>query len=166
MQHCFRVSPCCRGICIGLLLLSQASPFLISNQIRPFWWVLDQEWHIMYFTWWNHSLTSAWNSLFAWSDLPGWCMQQWFKLNSHLERQSFFRGQPSIWDAVDDRLDDGKIYLPDGDTVRDVFQLQGRPQTQQLNVCSSEQIGFFLVFAKCELQTKPRRAAAWSSARP
>lgn len=97
MQHCFMISPC-HGLNSNCIVVPYFSPmpflFLISNQTRSLWWLLDQMWHIMYFIWWNHSSTCAW--IHSWLDLIclGDVCNSDSGLTSHLGRQFFFRGQP------------------------------------------------------------------------
>lgn len=100
MQHCFRIS-LCHGLNRNCIMVPNFSlspyPFLISNQTRSLWWVLDQMWYIMYFIWWNHS-TCAW--IHSWLDLI--CLGDVYSsdsgLTSHLGRESFFRGQPRAYE--------------------------------------------------------------------
>lgn len=97
MQHCFRISPC-HGLNSNCIVVPYFFPkpflFLISNQTRSLWGLLDQMWHIMYFIWWNHSSTCAW--VHSWLDLIclGDVCNSDSSLTSHQGRQFFFRGQP------------------------------------------------------------------------
>lgn len=97
----------------------------------------------MYFIWWNHSSACAMNSFLAWSDLPGWCMQQWLRPKQSPGEAILLQGTAlGVWDVVGDWQDDSKIYLPDGDMVGDLFSSR---TAKLLKVCSMKQRKFSLV---------------------